>query len=695
MCGAQAILLAQWWLSARTLGIALWAGLAVLTLSLLVLMRTRWGQAQPLSKCVVLSMFAHVLFGAYAYGTRLVFDYPTAAEGEAINLSIVGLADDSLEHAEHSNQMTMPWQRFVADGTMRPEIVDLQRRVTEMADHQPQHESVPLPVTDALPLAEATPTIVPTRPTPDVPNLDVLRTNQPGLAATEMEAPAPEPVEDSEPIDPIGPTADQLQRMRPTDVSAAAPQKSAAPDLPSQLVEIDSRLQRLTDVQVRSQSADAVSGPREQLNQAENDRERTSKNNNRRDQDEPSADAETISPNDSTSGLVASNARRNSTAVADRDQRSSSAATSNTDAASPPRRFGDGAEVPGLYRVRVSSERARFGERHGGNARTEAAVEAALKWLAANQSADGRWDASAFEAGREWKVLGHDRNGAGAEADTGVTALALLAMLGAGHSHLEGQYRKNVQYGLEFLLHSQRPDGNLAGDARLFARMYCHGMATLALCEAYAVTGDHRIRPFAERAVQYTIDSQHSTSGGWRYQPGDQGDMSQFGWQVMALKSAELAGIEVPSRTRDGMLRFLRSTTSGTYSGLASYRPGERPSRTMTAEALTCRFFLDLEPDSATLREGIAFIMQELPADGKANCYFWYYATLALFHAQDNSWDVWNEALQQQLLRRQQTESSLAGSWDPDTVWGGYGGRVYTTAMAALCLEVYYRYLPQ
>jgi hypothetical protein len=143
------------------------------------------------------------------------------------------------------------------------------------------------------------------------------------------------------------------------------------------------------------------------------------------------------------------------------------------------------------------------------------------------------------------------------------------------------------------------------------------------------------------------------------------------------------------------MLRFLRSTTSGTYSGLASYRPGERPSRTMTAEALTCRFFLDLESDSATLREGIAFIMQELPADGKANCYFWYYATLALFHAQDNSWDVWNEALQQQLLRRQQTESSLAGSWDPDTVWGGYGGRVYTTAMAALCLEVYYRYLPQ
>ena len=39
-------------------------------------------------------------------------------------------------------------------------------------------------------------------------------------------------------------------------------------------------------------------------------------------------------------------------------------------------------------------------------------------------------------------------------------------------------------------------------------------------------------------------------------------------------------------------------------------------------------------------------------------------------------------------------DGQAAGTWDPDPQWGGYGGRVYSTATAALCLEVYYRYLP-
>jgi hypothetical protein len=43
---------------------------------------------------------------------------------------------------------------------------------------------------------------------------------------------------------------------------------------------------------------------------------------------------------------------------------------------------------------------------------------------------------------------------------------------------------------------------------------------------------------------------------------------------------------------------------------------------------------------------------------------------------------------------QRQDPGSLQGSWDPDPVWGGHGGRVYATAMAALTLEVYYRYVP-
>jgi hypothetical protein len=271
--------------------------------------------------------------------------------------------------------------------------------------------------------------------------------------------------------------------------------------------------------------------------------------------------------------------------------------------------------------------------------------------------------------------------------------LALLALLGAGHTHLDGEHRKTVQHGLEFLLRNQANDGNLAAGARLFAKMYCHGMATLALGEAHAMTGDARLRPYVERAIGYTVRSQH-VAGGWRYQPGDEGDTSQFGWQVMALRSAELGGYPTPAATRAGMLRFLNAVAAGNYRGLASYRPGTGPTRTMTAEALACRVFLRTELERGPTDEAVRFLMQEIPTAGPMNLYYWYYATLALFQVGGEAWDTWNAALQQRLLTAQLTTGPLAGSWPTATIWGGYGGRVYTTAMGALCLEVYYRHLP-
>jgi hypothetical protein len=314
--------------------------------------------------------------------------------------------------------------------------------------------------------------------------------------------------------------------------------------------------------------------------------------------------------------------------------------------------------------------------------------------LAAAQSADGRWDADAFGAGRETRTLGHDRQGAGAQADTGITGLALLAFLGSGETHLAGPHRESVQHGLEFLLASQAATGSLAGQAELFAAMYSHGIATLALSEAYALSGDQRLLPGLERALAYTLNSQH-VSGGWRYQPHDAGDMSQFGWQVMALRSAALGGsIVVPATTHNRMVRFLASCSSGRHQGLAAYRPGDRPSRTMTAEALACRYFLAAENAPGTVEEAARYVLEEPPGAGATNYYFWYYGTVALFQRQGEAWTRWNAALKRELLARQRFEPAVAGSWDPDDLWGGYGGRVYSTALAALSLEVYYRYLP-
>jgi hypothetical protein len=219
-------------------------------------------------------------------------------------------------------------------------------------------------------------------------------------------------------------------------------------------------------------------------------------------------------------------------------------------------------------------------------------------------------------------------------------------------------------------------------------------MAGMALAEAYGMTGDDRLREPVRRAVQYTINAQNATSGGWRYLPGDPGDTSLHGWQLMLLKSAELAGIPTPLNTRNGMIRYLRSAASGQYGGLSSYRPGERVSRPMSAEALVCWQFLGMPREHPANSEAGEYLLGELPGSGKDNLYYWYYGTLSMYQLGGDYWQRWNEAMQKRLIETQHTDGPLAGSWDADTVWGGYGGRIYTTALATLSLEVYYRFLP-
>ena len=166
---------------------------------------------------------------------------------------------------------------------------------------------------------------------------------------------------------------------------------------------------------------------------------------------------------------------------------------------------------------------------------------------------------SGGEAARALVIDGENRQNAGVDADSAMTGLALLAFLASGQTHRDGAHADQVRRGLEYLLSVQSADGNLAGRADLFARMYSHAMAAFALSEAYAMTGDPRLRDGVRRAVAYTVASQDVYGGGWRYRPGDPGDTSQLGWQWMALKSAELAGIPSGEPTRQGIMRFLRS----------------------------------------------------------------------------------------------------------------------------------------
>ncbi|RMF93373.1 MAG: hypothetical protein D6741_13760, partial [Planctomycetota bacterium] len=205
-----------------------------------------------------------------------------------------------------------------------------------------------------------------------------------------------------------------------------------------------------------------------------------------------------------------------------------------------------GASVPELYRLRLDPDKLALAKRFGADEETEQAVRRALAWLASHQEADGSWNPIRHGGGKETYTLGKDRGGAGAQAQTGITALALLAFLGAGHTHRhDGPYRRNVAAAVDFLVRSQAPQGHLAGGARVYEFMYCHAMGTLALAEAYGMTGDPELERTVRRAVAFSLSAQDPRGGGWRYRPGDPGDTSQMGWQLMALRSARLAGIPV------------------------------------------------------------------------------------------------------------------------------------------------------
>lgn len=351
------------------------------------------------------------------------------------------------------------------------------------------------------------------------------------------------------------------------------------------------------------------------------------------------------------------------------------------------------------YAGRDLANRLENAIKRGGSEASEKAVRDSLRWLARVQEPAGNWDASRYGSGQiKYDENNVDRMHAGIESDTGITALALLCFLGSGHTHEKGDYTRTVQRALDYLMNQQAADGNLFGRATHFARMYCHGMASYALAEAYGMqenpNSNPRLRIALQRAISFTIQRQNSTDGGWRYRENQQGDMSMFGWQFMALKSAEIAGLNVPIDVSQRMAGFLKSRSLGTHGGLAAYRPGEDVSLAMTAEALFCKQMMGLARDDKASVEAIQYLTRRLPHRGDYNLYYWYYGMLSMYHYGGQPWMEWNSRLRDMLVRDQVTTGPEAGSWRNSTRWGAYGGRIYSTALSTLCLEVYYRQLP-
>ncbi|MCC7084722.1 MAG: terpene cyclase/mutase family protein [Pirellulales bacterium] len=334
----------------------------------------------------------------------------------------------------------------------------------------------------------------------------------------------------------------------------------------------------------------------------------------------------------------------------------------------------------------------------GGTDASEAAVARALRWISKHQLPDGGWS---FDLQQCPTCRGLCQNsGEYGEARLGATAMALLPFLGSGQTHRQGQYREVVRKGIYYLTTHTKNTGGFLSMHEPKGTMYSHGLGTIALCEAYAMTNDLALKPYAQGAVNFTVYAQDPVGGGWRYEPRQDGDTSVVGWQIMALKSAEMAGLDVPSSVFTRATKFLDSVQSDDGAAYGYVAPANGFPRATSAVGLLCRMYLGWKKDNPGLKRGIAAIAREGPSipartNNSADMYYNYYATQVLRHWGGYEFDRWNGKTRDWLIESQSSKGHEAGSWYFDFAsHSRAGGRLYCTSMATMMLEVYYRHLP-
>lgn len=344
------------------------------------------------------------------------------------------------------------------------------------------------------------------------------------------------------------------------------------------------------------------------------------------------------------------------------------------------------------------------------SSRGEHAVEAALAWLAAHQIKTGDLRGSwSFDFEESCKQCS---NGGAHGSRTAATALALLAFLGAGYTHEggpENPYKNVVEDGLAFLLVRARETGRGCDLQQATDRMYSQGIATMCLCEAYAMSKrkPRRLSFVAQEAIRFIEEAQDRYTGGWRYNPNESpGDLSVTAWQVMSLKSAKLGGLHVSQPTVYAAYEFLDlvQTDGGRqYHYLPQdMRPGvhgigEDSETNCNVTGLLLRMYLGWKPGDKMLDEGLDVVALKGPLkhDGKScNLYFAYYATLALHHYGGSHWPRWNRKVREFLIETQSKNGHEAGSWFFEDHYCDKGGRLLNTVLATLVLETPYRIMP-
>lgn len=382
--------------------------------------------------------------------------------------------------------------------------------------------------------------------------------------------------------------------------------------------------------------------------------------------------------------------------------------------------FEDSADPPApKSRARTRARRSgRKGASSSGfsEAGVRQALGAAERWLVAHQSREGWWDPTLEDT---QCTRGDCDAGTRATYRVGVSALALLVLLGDGQDLDSGTHRFAVRRGLRALLEVQDEHGLFASG--FTNGTYDHLLTTLALLEAWAhadAAGTAEswtgLREALDRALACVL-ALRNPGAGWRYLDPTQdtmivypNDASVTGWAVRVLARArDLGLVEADEAIRDGLL-VLDDLTDPVVGRTGYVERGGGPSRlpglvdvflgdeteSMTAAATLARLQADPERefvDEIVLEKAFALLARtpvvwtdEEP--GRVDHYYWMLATAVMARSDSERWKTWSQSMDQ-LVEHQVHDGCKAGSWDPVGPWGSAGGRVYSTAIVALTLE--------
>jgi hypothetical protein len=347
----------------------------------------------------------------------------------------------------------------------------------------------------------------------------------------------------------------------------------------------------------------------------------------------------------------------------------------------------------GIYGSRSPGARGAALAGGGGGSATEAAVLRALRWMKKNQASEGYWGVT----------------------KPAMTSLALLAYLAHGETPSSEEFGLTVEMAIKYLL-------ECAGDGSKFkgadGHEYTHPIATYALCEAYGMTQVPDIKYVAQKALERIIKGQHAT-GGWNYNldQSARDDTSYMGWCAQALKAGKAAGIEAEGLEEacKKSIEGFKKNFAGNYDGGGFGYIGPSKDHGLSPVGTLCMQLhgagnADEVIGSLKSYDQVAKWQTydiDNPAPGKDGLYYWYYLTQVKFHAGGETWNKWNKLFSPELVNKQTVIAKEQSGYtdhkgEPRSIgyWGQYGGHgsnegdIFSTCLATLQLEVYYRYLP-